>query len=215
MSWYVFHSISNLSVAVPAMAVFFVTRPARAYYPFIALLWLGAVNEVLSWCLVFTIRTNAVNGNLYVLAEYGLLLWQFCRWNRWPARIFAWFALPGLALWAADNLALHSLSDNNSVFRAGYAFLVVLLSIDRVNRLVIYEKARLIKNASFWICTGFLLYYCIKAFAEVFNAFPLHLPGHFYMVLWSLLSFINLIANIIFTKAVLWIPRKSELILHY
>ena len=216
MAGYGWHIVSNLSIALPAAAAFARRRelPA-AWYPFLALLWLGFFNEILSLVLVYTIHTNAVNGNIYVLLEYTLLLLQFRCWNHKYTRL-CWFAFAaGLAAWVTDNLFLHSPLDNNSYFRIFYSFVIMFFSMDRLNRAAVLERQNLFKNAAFLACTGFLLYYCSKACIEVFNAVPLNLSPLFYMHLWGSLSMINFVSNLIYFTGVLCIPVKQELILPY
>lgn len=213
---YWFYVISNFSIALPALAgIVRYRRVAAAWHPFLLLCCLGLGNELLSFWLMNRVRSNMVNSNCYVLAEYLLLVWQFARWNRWP-KASAWYAgVSGMLAWLTDNLLWHHLRDNNSFFRVTYSVAIVLFSIDRINRLAVLEKARLWKNASFVVCTGFLLYYCMKATCEAFNLFPLQLDNHFRLLLWSVLSVINLFANLVYFGGILWIPRKEAFILHY
>lgn len=213
---YKWYSFLNLLIALPAITAFARARyTARVFRSFYILLWLGLGNEILSWVLVYREGTNATSSNIYVLLEYFLLLKLFYGWEQGRRRLYIACALFGLLVWITDNWLLHSLLDNNSLFRAVYAFVLVLLSIDRINRLAVLEKARLFSNASFILCAGFLLYYCTRAFAEVFNLFPLQLDAHFYRALWWTLAFVNVLANLIFTGGILCIPRKEAFILHY
>lgn len=187
----------------------------RDYYPFIFMIWLGVLNETLSLIFIFTVGSNTFNSNVFVLLECLLILYQFYRWNDNGIKKYAILALIALGVWIADNLVLNSITDNNSLFRAFYSFLVVFFSIDQVNKLVIYERGPLLKNSMFIICITFLLYYGFKAFAESYNMFHLGLSKTLLHDLWIILYFVNGIANLLYALAILWIPTKIKFILPY
>lgn len=86
---------------------------------------------------------------------------------------------------------------------------------DKMNSLIVNEKGRLLRQASFLICAAFLLYYGCKLFVEVFHLFRLPFSNAFYDYLWMTLSVVNGIANIIYVIAVICIPTREEFILHY
>ena len=187
----------------------------RDYYPFIFMIWLGVLNETLSLIFIFTVGSNTFNSNIFVLLECLLILYQFYRWNDNGIKKYAILALIALGIWIADNLVLNSITDNNSLFRAFYSFLVVFFSIDQVNKLIIYERGPLLKNSMFIICITFLLYYGFKAFVESYNMFHLGLSKTLLRDLWIILYFVNGIANLLYALAVLWIPTKVKFILPY
>ncbi|MGN6195276.1 MAG: hypothetical protein ACTHOB_10080 [Ginsengibacter sp.] len=187
----------------------------RDYYPFIFIIWLGVINETLSLIFIFTLGSNTVNSNIFVLLEYLLVVYQFYKWNDKGLKKYVILALLGLAVWSADNLILNSIHHNNSLFRAFYSFLIVFFSIDQVNKLIIYERGPLLKNPMFIICITFLLYYGFKAFVESYNMFHLGLSKALLRDLWIILYFVNGIANLLYALAVLWIPTKVKFILPY
>ena len=187
----------------------------RDYYPFIFMIWLGVLNETLSLIFIFTVGSNTFNSNIFVLLECLLILYQFYRWNDGGIKKYSILAMFALGLWIADNLVLNSITDNNSLFRAFYSFLVVFFSIDQVNKLIIYERGPLLKNSMFVICITFLLYYGFKAFVESYNMFHLGLSKTLLRDLWIILYFVNGIANLLYALAVLWIPTKVKFILPY
>ena len=188
---------------------------ASQYYPFLFLVWLGTLNETLSLVLIFTVGSNTINSNIFVLPEYGLIVWQFYRWGDRHVKKYTAFAVAGLVFWIIDNLVINSLGDNNSLFRIGVCFAAVFLSIDQVNKLLFYERGPLYKNSIFIVCIAFLLYFGFKAFIEAFNLFHLQLSPQILRDLWIILYIVNGISNILFALAVLWIPTKVKFTLLY
>lgn len=208
--------VLNLSVAFPA--IIGLTRfrfISSDYYPFIIVICLGLFSELLSIVMVYNTGSNAINSNIFVLLEYGLILFQFYKWNYNSFKKYYVFALLGFTVWCIDNFFINSIIENNSLFRVFYSFVIVFLSIDQLNKIIVNEKNVLFKNAMFAICIGFLFYYTCKAFVEVFNAVHLGLSYNFLWNLWIILYFVNVVSNVIYALAILCIPRKHEFTLPY
>ena len=216
MNGYFINILLNHSILIPAIIGGIRFRSiAHAYYPFIFLMWLGLLNETLSLILIYTIRSNAVNSNIYVLIEYLVVLVQFYTWNNSFIKRYYFFAGLGLIVWIADNFLIHAINDNNSIFRIFYSFIIVFFSIDQINKLIINERKSLIKNAVFLICSTFFIYYSCKAFVEVFNAFDLGLSNGFNRHVFMVLYFANVLSNIVYAIAILCIPTKQEFTMPY
>ena len=185
------------------------------YYPFLIIIWLGLVNELLSLVIVYNIRSNAINSNVFVLLEYLLILLQFYKWDGSGTRNYYLIGCIGFLVWITDNFIINSITENNSLFRVFYSLTIVFFSINQLNKLIIYEKGNLVKNATFIICISFLFYYGCKAFVEAFNVVHLGLSYIFLWNLWIILYFVNVIANLIYAIAILCIPTKQEFTLPY
>lgn len=209
----VFLSYSILIPAIAAMVRYKVVL--KEYHPFLWIIWLGLFNESLSMLSIYTIRSNAVNSNVYVLLEYALILLQFYKWNESKAGKYIFLALLGVAIWLSDNFIINHISQNNSLFRVFYSFVVVFFSIDLLNRTLIFESGPVLKNAMFLIAITFLIYYGFKAFVESFNMVHLGLSKDLLKMLWKILYFVNVFANLLYTAAILWMPTKQKFIMHY
>jgi hypothetical protein len=183
------------------------------YYPFIFFIWLGLFNEILSFILIYNFQSNAINSNIYVLAEYLILLLQFYKWSDNGCKKYYWLAAIGIAVWIADNFIVNNLNDNNSVFRVFYSFIIIFFSIDKVNNLLVFEYGNLLKHPVFITCIAFTFYYGVKAFVEAFNMVHLGLNPVILKDLWIILYFVNGTANLLYAIAVLCIPKKIKFIL--
>ncbi len=182
------------------------------YHPFIFCLWLGLLNEVLSYVLSRVIHSNAVNSNLYVLAESLLLLWQFHRWQlfgKWPP-LATITACAFIAVWLVENFITGHITAFSSWFRILYSFVIVLMSIVVLNGLLLREKRGLLTHPVFWICAAFCLYYTYNVLVETFWVYGLNRGKEFRMNVYAIKLVINVISNLIFTAAILWIPTKQR-----
>ena len=215
MFFYWLNHVSTASVALPCiLGMVMYSKIPYLYKPFLYFIWTGSLNELLSLILVNTGHTNLVNSNIYVLLEYALILFIFFRWNepRKRNRFYVLF-LSGLLVWVLENGVIYSLQSINAIFRVFYAFIVLYMSINQVNMLIVAEKKRLISHPIFLICMGFIFYYSYKAFIETF--YILHPPFSkpFYVHLFMILLSINFFTNLVYAIAILCIPMRREFII--
>lgn len=216
MSFKLILFLLNFSIAIPAFLVLFkINFAIRCYLFFILYLWAGFLNDTVSYAFIIKTQSNLLNSNIYTLLAWFITLAQFAVWNRKPVSHYLAFAVPGLLVWLFDNVYLNNISDNNSIFRLFFSLVIVLFSLDQFNKIIIYEKAPLSRNPIFLICTAFILFFGSKAFLESFNLFHVGLSDLFFRKLFLILSVVNLLANLLYTYAILCIPRKQEFTLPY
>jgi len=187
----------------------------RAYWPFILLLWVALLNEALGTFFIRVFHSNAVNSNIYVLLESLLLLWFFERVGLFQRkRRFFYFFLAAFTVgWVVENLIIFTITEFHSYFRVFYSFVIVLMSIDMINRLFSVEKKKLIKHPLFLILVGFIAYFTYKALVEIFWIYGLNAGREFRIEVYRIMVYVNLAVNLLYAIAVLWIPRKREYIL--
>ena len=216
MQGYFLFAFLNALVAIPAIIAIVRFKLIKDFYlPFVLFIWIGCINEFLSIALAYTIGTSAANSNIYVLLEYILILIQFLKWNT-ISKLYAGILITlGTIVWITDNLLLNSISDSNSIFRIFYSLIIVFCSIGQLNKLIINERRPLSKHAVFLICISFLMFYSIKAFIEVFNAFRLVFGSRFNRNLFTSFYLVNFLSNIIYAIAIICIPKKQEFTLPY
>ena len=205
-------SSTILIPAITGIARFRLLHPD--FYAFVLTVWIGLINEMLSIVLAYTIKNNSVNSNIYVLIEFALIIYQFYRWSNIAVK-YVITGIGGLAVWIADNIILHRIDDDNSLFRIFSSFIILFLSIDQINKLLIFERENVLKNATFLICITFVGYFSCKAFIEVFNVFYTGLSHEFRRNVFMILYAANFISNIMYTIAILCIPSKKEFTLPY
>lgn len=180
----------------------------------VLLLTIGLFNEIVSSIVVTYYRSNALNGNLYVLIEYFLIIWQFNRLSNISRRFLNIIVSLGFAIWLTDNFLLHSLTQNNSLFRMLSSLCIVYLSMDTAMHLLFFKDAAQSKNTDLLISLGFFAFFTIKTYVEIFNVFSMPVGKEFYEGLWTVLAIVNFITNLSFTFAILCFRHKQEYILH-
>jgi hypothetical protein len=185
---------------------------SRQYRPFIILLTIAVMTEIASRILIEYSQNNTAIINIYSLIEGLLIISQFYYW-RYHSRTRIWYPYFGLLcilIWITENLVIGSIDILGPVFRISSAFVLVVLTINELNYLIINENRNLLKNARFLICTGFLIYFLYQILLE----------GAFYISakqknstadqIIKLSVYINVLANIIYGIAIWYIPKRTN-----
>lgn len=183
----------------------------RAYIPFVLLLWLGFLNEILTTIEINQGFSNATNNNIYDLGESILILWFYRNLGLFAEKKSWFWTLMLLfgAVWLADNFYFSTIKVFNSYFIIFYCFVVVLMSIQLVNK-ILFKTGRIFRNAQFIILVGIIILLTYKLLVEIFWVYGLNASRNFRLNVYVIMTYINLIANLIFALATLWIPRKRE-----
>ena len=212
---YTVNAILSLWLGVPAVIGWCrYKKTGPAYLPFLVLLSLGFVNEVVSLVTVRVYKTNMVNYNLFSLAEGALLLWQFYRWKVFGRRwLYLGLQAGLLLLWLWEGFVLHNLSVATSFHLIAYATVVVVLSIELLNRLIYFEPFGLYRNARYLISLGLIIFFVYSVISETFWLYGLDDKPGLRLYVLTIRLVVNFFANLIFTVAVICIPLSSQYIM--
>ncbi len=186
----------------------------KLYYPFIILLFLGFVSELVAITTLSIFGTNALSSNIYSLFEALVIVWQFRKWHllkNFKLYVFLQCIIPGM--WISELIYWNNINIYLSVFTTMYAFIIVLLSIQMINHLITTISVDLLKNSIFLICAGFVIFFTFNIVVEVFWIFNIDESLIFGSYVYVILSIINFLINLVYALAVLWIPPKQNFIL--
>src|SRR5882757_10339144 len=94
-------------------------RLDKGYQPFFILLGIGFLTEVVSFILIQGFHTwNAIPVNIYNLAEWTLIVWQFHAWG-FLRQKKAWFytlLIFAACLWMTENLVFMNITSYSPYF---------------------------------------------------------------------------------------------------
>jgi hypothetical protein len=186
-----------------------------AFFPFLLLMWVALLQETLSIILSREGYSNALNYNIYSLAEALLLTWQFRRWGLFRGKVIIYPLIQWsyAGAWVIESLTIHSVNTFNSGFLIGYSFLILLMSVVMINRLLVREPYYLLRNSRFLILMALMIYFTYAVLVEAFWLFGLNRSRFFRIRIYEILSYINLFTNLIYAVAILWMPMKPRYIL--
>lgn len=187
-----------------------------AYYPFIYLLWIGGLNEIISTILLNSGYHNIINGNLYTLTESLLLMWFFWKTNIFDRVKPLYFFLIALLIliWIIDHFFIVLGKGYVAYFSIISALAIVLISINILND-ILMSAADVWKNPTFLLCIGFIIYFTYRILVDVFWLYGQNIGGDFSPKVFEIHSWINLLCNLIYALAVLWMQRRQAFTLRY
>jgi hypothetical protein len=184
-----------------------------AFFPFLVLVTVSLLNEIISLVLAFNRYPNIINFNTFQLIESLLLTWQFLRWDLFGKRKKLYYALQCsfVACWLVESIAWGK--EFNSYFIIVHAFIIVIMSIHTLNGVAMRESTSLFKHPVALLCMGLMAYFTYAVLVEAFWIVGFNHQRLFRLKIFEILAYINLMTNLIFAFAFLWMPMKPQYIM--
>ena len=207
--------IFTLSIAIAAIIGWIRFKKINpAYYPFLFLIWIGLINELISIAIIYIVKGNstALNNNLYSLLESLIITWQFKKWKLFhqASKLFLGIIIVFILLWGIEVFFIADINHTGPYFRVTYSFIIILMSLSMINIILANERKNILKNPIFLICLAFSIYFTYSVIIWSFWLYGLSLSKEFLKNLTAILFYINLFSNLIYALAVLWMPTKHR-----
>jgi hypothetical protein len=208
----------TLSVLIGGLiAIFRFKKIRKEFYPFIYLIWIAGINELVSFVLIKTGHFNIINNNIYSLIEGLLLLWFFKLMNVFQRYkiLFPILIIIFLVAWVSDNFVFHRFGTTfNSYYNIICSFILVLTAITAVNNIIVKER-EILFNSFFLICVAIVIFFTYMILVEAFWLYGLTASQNFSTKVFDILSWINLLCNLIYALAILWMQKKQPFTLQF
>lgn len=209
-----------LSLSIVFAAVLGVIRFRKmdpAYHPFVYYACLSVLVEIIVYILLSNSMTYMVGSvyNLFALAEFYLLVLMFHNWGLLKRKKDYFFIIIGLSyLLFASTLFIRGYNKINYFAQIVNSFALIFFSISAFNKMILNERNNIFKNAKFWICIGMVIYYTYFILVNTEKISFLHLKPskYFDYKVWQINAYANLLVNLLYAVAVIWIPRKKNII---
>jgi len=187
----------------------------RSYQLFVILMLMYLVNETNNFLSIKLFRTNAINFNIFSLIEGVYVIYIFHLWGflQKQKRLFILLQVGITLLWIIENLVFLKITEFSPYYRLVYSFIIVLLSVNQVNFLVIHNSKNLLKNGQFLICVGFIIFFMYQILYEG-AYFIRHISPDsktFGRRIMSLFVDMNIFINLYYAIAIFFIPEKEKL----
>lgn len=186
------------------------------YKPFIYLIWIGCFNESLSTYLALNHHYTIINGAIYSLCESLLLLWFFRLVGAIRSKAFLFsLAVIFVSIWIIENVFANQFGATFSNYSdITYSFCIVLLSIRAINNLLFTERV-LLKNPTFLICIGLIIFFTYEIMERSFRIYGLKNSTAFQHNVQGILILVNLLSNLIYALAVLWMRKRQAFTMQF
>jgi hypothetical protein len=208
----------TLSILIGGLiAIFRFQKIRKEFYPFIYLVWTACLNEIVSFVLIRTGHYNIISNNVYSLIEGLLLLWFFKTMKLFQRHkmFFPILVLVFVVAWVSDNFIFHRFGTTfNSYYNIICSFILVLSAITAVNNIIMKER-EILMNPFFLICVAIVIFFTYMILVEAFWLYGLTASQTFSSKVFDILSWINLLCNLIYALAILWMQKKQPFTLQF
>lgn len=201
--------ILSMSVAFPAIAGLIRFRKITpAYRPFLIYLVVSLANELLNGLVIIPNnfrKAEALDWSLFNLFEAVILLTQFYYWKRFDRHKKKFQALFIIVVcgWMFENFIAENIYHFNPIFLICYSFILVLLSVQTINYIIVNEgRLPLIKNSMFIISTAMIVFFVYDIF--VYTLAAKGIKSYIFHIFIS----INTVVNLLYGIGVCFIPKK-------
>ncbi len=206
-------SFFSLSIFIAGIiAAFRFKKINKIYYPFLYLIWIGCLSEIVSIILAKNHLSSYINNNIYVLIEsilITMLFKNFTLFNEYK-KTFYLIIVSFVLAWVFENLIWGKINNFNVYFGIYNSFIIVLMSITIINKLLVRSMKNIFKNATFLLSIAFVLYFTFQVLIYAFWIYGVEAQRDFLLKLFSIMIYINLLTNLIYSLAISWMPRKLE-----
>jgi hypothetical protein len=164
-----FTFLLSLSVLMPLIAVLFKIKKLPVnWYPFVILILVAFAAEAVSFGLIHFLKGgNAVVIKVYSLIECLLIVYQFYLWRQITSeKVYRILSAACLLFWLIESILFTNLNTFSPYFRVFYAFLIVLLSINHINTIIVRQDLSLIRNPRFVLSLAFIIFFIYQIVYE-------------------------------------------------
>src|SRR5450432_1270302 len=212
-------TIFILSLSIASTAIIGLARFGKmdiSYHPFVYYACLATLIEVVDYILVEKGMYDAfcLLTNIYSFAEFFLLSLLFHNWGLFKRKkkVFATIISFFFLLWFV-TLFTRGYTKMNYTFFIIMSFIIIFFSISSFNRMIVDDRKNIFTNAKFWICIGIVIFYTYFILVNTarLSFFNTHLTKHFTDSLFSIRIYSNLLVNLLYAIAVIWVPRKKNI----
>jgi hypothetical protein len=209
------HVLFSFTAGIAAMIGWIrIRKTDPAFFPFILLLTIGFVTELISFAVMKKGYSNALFYNLFVLTEALLVTQLFYRLGLFQhKKAFYLLQFFYVLFWVCEYVYRWNATVFLSFFIVLFSSILVFQAIDLMHRVLFTTPHQLYTNPVFLICMGLIVYFTYTILVEIFWFYGLNQSRVFRQRIYEVFSYINLFTNILFILATLWIPLKREYIL--
>jgi hypothetical protein len=208
-----------LSLSIGFAVIIGIVRFRRidsSYYPFIYNIIVALLVEILNRILTVRGHPSAfmLVLNIFSYIDFFLFLWLFHNWGLFNRKKSTFIAIAGtfFIIWLLNNILVTGFIKHNLYFFILYAFALIFFSVNTFNKAVVHERSSIFRNPKFWICLGIIIFYSffIVTVSTGLSLFMHNVSVEFRRGLQAISVFSNLLVNLLYAVAVLWIPRKKN-----
>jgi hypothetical protein len=191
-------------------------RIDKSYYPFFYLAAISLLVEITGFILV----KNKIYPPMFAMAnvfdylEFFFCTWLFHLWGlfNFKKNIFLPVILISFISWLVFTFYIGSITGHNFYFPVIYSMTLLFFSLTAFNKFVIPDRKSMFKNPKFWILMGVIIFFAfyLLTLSSSLTIFGKNVSSSFRRSLQGIVSYSNLIVNLMYAIGALWIPKKKN-----
>ena len=187
----------------------------KAYHPLIYLAWFTTITIITNTILSYTIRNNTVSFNIHALVEGFLLLWIFKEWKLFNKKelLLKWLISIYIIFWIIYFIGFGLINTFYSHFEIFRHFVLVFLTIHFLNKMISNPGQSLLKDARFYTCLGFMIYFFLNCTTAAFWIFNLEIGTVYTIPLSIIVNATHALYYLILGFSILILPKKQKFLL--
>lgn len=191
-----------------------------SFYPFVYNLLVTLLVEILIGFQRSYIITTKIT-NVFSLVDFCLFAWLFHNWGLFNYNKKRFYVILGsfFLIWIYITFFFSGFSNINNLFLLIYSFALIFFSVTTFNKIVVQQRINIFVNARFWICIGIIIFYSFfivtratdlstTSIKDISNA--LNNKSSFKDDLQKINAYSNILVNLLYAVAVIWIPRQKN-----
>ncbi len=192
-----------------------------SYYPFIWNLLVVLLVEIIIGVIIRTVTSNAYIAitktlNLFSLIDFCLFAWLFHNWGlfNFHKTRFLIIIFVASSVWVYVTFFFSGFPNINNPFLLLYSATLIFFSVTTFNKIVVQQRINIFTNARFWICIGIIIFYSffiLTRATDLSSGVIKHVSKSFKDNLQLINTYSNLLVNLLYAVAVIWIPRKKNI----
>ena len=208
-----------LSLSIGFAVIIGIVRFRRidpSYYPFLLNCSVALAVEILNYILTREGHPDAfvLVQNIFSYLDFYLFLWLFHNWGLFNRKKSTFITIAGVffVIWMLEGLISTGFVKHNVYFFTLYSFALIFFSVSTFNKAVVHERISIFKNPKFWICIGLIIFYSFFILVVVtsISLFNVKVSREFRRGLQAIAVYSNLLVNLLYAVAAIWIPRKKN-----
>jgi hypothetical protein len=203
----------SLTVAFPAIVgIIRYRKMERSYTPFLIYIIISLLNELLVKFALKSYNARNLDWQLFNLFEAVILVTQFYYWRVFSRvkRGFIIILIILIGVWFIENLVISSIYEFNPFFLIGKPFILVLLSVQTINHIIVNQnRSPLSRNAMFIICVALVIYFIYNIFVYTLQAKGISKTDKNLMTkVFEIMVYVNAFTNLLYGLAMCFIPER-------
>lgn len=186
-----------------------------AYYPFFYYTCAAVLMELLArMYTLYNSGCHLPSLHVYSYVEFCLFTWLFHNWGLFNRHKLTFLLFLGIffIFWVISSFFIHGFKEQNYYFLSLYSFALIFFSVSTFNKVVVHERGNIFRNPKFLICLGIIVFYTLFILVNVtsLSVFRQNVTRSFRVNLQQINVYTNLLVNLLYAVAMLWIPRKQN-----